>query len=121
MSGLRLRAAQTLWRVPRSVCLYQNNSPLDFPGLNSPAFQQVKEEHFVDAQAVAAFLSISRAEVLKLTRQGKIRGYAYKGYLRHVYRYRLSEVSKDFAAFAYQPRGTIAAAALVRRRRKSNG
>jgi hypothetical protein len=79
------------------------------------------EERFVDAETVAAFLSIRRAEVLKLTRQGKIRGYAYKGYLRHVYRYRLSEVGEDFAAFAYQPKGTIAAAALVRQRRKSNG
>jgi hypothetical protein len=75
----------------------------------------------VNAESVAAFLSISRDEVLRLTRQGKIRGYGYKGYLRHVYRYRLSEVSADFAAFAYKPKGTIAGAALVRRRRKSNG
>ncbi len=80
-----------------------------------------QQEPFVDAKAVAAFLSINRAEVLRLTREGKIRGYAYKGYLRHVYRYRLSEVSEDFAAFAYQPKGTIAGAALVRQRRKSNG
>ena len=80
-----------------------------------------RHEPFVDAHAVAAFLSLSRAEVLRLTRQGKIRGYAYKGYLRHVYRYRLSEVSEDFAAFVYQPKGTIAGAALVRQRRKSNG
>jgi len=54
-------------------------------------------ERFVDAKAVGAFLSISRADVLRLTRQSKIRGYAYKGYLRHVYRYRLSEVAEDFA------------------------
>ena len=78
-------------------------------------------ERFVDAKAVAVFLSISRADVLRLTRQNKIRGYAYKGYLRHVYRYRLSEVAEDFAAFAYQPKGTIPGAALVRQRRKSNG
>jgi hypothetical protein len=78
-------------------------------------------EQFVDAEAVAAFLSIKRAEVLKLTRQGKIRGYAYKGYVRHVYRFRLSEVSEDFATFAYQPKRTIAAAAPVSRRRNSNG
>ena len=78
-------------------------------------------ERFVDAKAVGAFLSISRADVLRLTRQSKIRGYAYKGYLRHVYRYRLSEVAEDFAAFAYEPKGTIAPAALVRQRRESNG
>jgi hypothetical protein len=89
-------------------------------GDNAPICH-TQEEPFVDPHAVAAFLSISRTEVLKLTRQGKIRGYAYKGDLRHVYRYRLSEVSKDFAAFAYEPKRTIAAAALVRPRRKSNG
>ena len=80
-----------------------------------------QQEPFVDAKAVAAFLSVSRADVLRLTREGKIRGYAYKGYLRHVYRYRLSEVGEDFAAFVYQPQRTIATAALVSRRRKSNG
>jgi hypothetical protein len=72
-------------------------------------------------KAVAAFLSISRDGVLRLTREGKIRGYAYKGHLPHVYRYRLSEVSEDFAALAYQPKGAIPGAALVRQRRKSNG
>jgi hypothetical protein len=80
-----------------------------------------QQEPFVDAKAVAVFLSVSRADVLRLTRQGKIRGYAYKGYVRHVYRFRLSEVSEDFAALAFQPKGTIAGAALVSRRRKSNG
>lgn len=99
----------------------QINSQSDSPISNNPSPLQAHEERFVDAESVAAFLSIPRADVLKLTRQGKIRGYAYKGYLRHVYRYRLSEVSADFAAFAYQPKGTIAGAALVRQRRKSNG
>jgi hypothetical protein len=85
------------------------------------AFRDKQNEQFVDAETVAAFLSIRRAEVLKLTRERKIRGYAYKGRLRHVYRYRLSEVSEDFASFAYQPKGTIAAAAPVSQRRNSNG
>lgn len=80
-----------------------------------------QQEPFVDAKAVAAFLSINRADVLRLTRQAKIRGYAYKGQLRHVYRYRLSEVAEDFSTLVYQPKGTIAGAALVRQRRKSNG
>ena len=57
----------------------------------------------MDAGAVSAFLSISRPEVLRMTRDGRIRGYPYKGRLRHVYRYRLSEVSEDFAAFAHAP------------------
>jgi hypothetical protein len=75
-------------------------------------------EPFVDAQAVSEFLAVRRAEVLKLTREGKIRGYAYRGRQRHVYRYRLSEVSQDFEALG---RATIAPAAPVSRRRKSNG
>lgn len=76
-------------------------------------------EPFVDAQVVAKFLAVRRAEVLKLTREGKIRGYAYRGHQRHVYRYRLSEVSEDFAALG---RATIPTAAPVSQRRKhSNG
>jgi hypothetical protein len=78
-------------------------------------------EPFVDAQVVAGFLAVRRAEVLKLTREGKIRGYAYRGQQRHVYRYRLSEVSSDFAALLTPVRCTIAPAAPVSQRRKSNG
>jgi hypothetical protein len=100
------------------------NRPIPLPdssGSNNTAFKHGQPERFVDAETVAAFLCIRRTEVLKLTRLGEIRGYAYKGQLRHVYRYRLSEVSEDFASFAYQPKGTIAAAAPGSRRRKSNG
>jgi hypothetical protein len=76
-------------------------------------------EPFVDAQVVSKFLSVRRTEVLKLTRDGKIRGYAYRGQQRHVYRYRLSEVSQDFEALG---RATIPTAAPVSRRRNiSNG
>jgi hypothetical protein len=79
-------------------------------------------EPFVDAQMVAEFLAVRRAEVLKLTREGKIRGYAYRGQQRHVYRYRLSEVSSDFAALLTPARCTIPKAAPVSQRRKlSNG
>ena len=75
-------------------------------------------EPFVDAKVVAEFLALRRPEVLKLTREGKIRGYSYRGQQRHVYRYRLSEVSEDFEALG---RATISPAALVSQRRKSNG
>jgi hypothetical protein len=79
-------------------------------------------EPFVDAQVVSEFLAVTRADVLKLTREGKIRGYAYKGQQRHVYRYRLSEVSSDFVALLTPVRSTISAAAPVSQRRKlSNG
>jgi hypothetical protein len=78
-------------------------------------------EPYVDAQVVAEFLAVRRAEVLKLTREGKIRGYAYRGQQRHVYRYRLSEVSADFEALLTPARCTMPAAAPVSQRRKSNG
>lgn len=55
-------------------------------------------EPFVDPKTVSAFFPVPRAAVLRMTREGKIRGYAYKGRLRHVYRNRLSEVSADFEA-----------------------
>ena len=78
-------------------------------------------EPFVDAKTVSAFLAVSRADVLRMTPDGKIRGYAYKGELRHVYRYRLSEVSADFEGLDSHKR-TISEVALVsRRREKSNG
>ncbi len=41
-------------------------------------------EQFVDAKTVSAFLAIPRADVLRMTREGKFRGYAYRGRLRHV-------------------------------------
>jgi hypothetical protein len=59
--------------------------------------------------------------MLRMTREGKIRGYAHKGRSRHVYRYRLSEVSEDFSALACTPKATISQAALASQRRKSNG
>jgi len=77
-------------------------------------------EPFVDPKTVAAFLAIPRADVLRMTREGTIRGYPYKGRLRHVYRYRLSEVAADFEAFACTPKRTMREAP-VSRRRKSNG
>lgn len=88
--------------------------------VSSPSFRL---ERFVDAKTVSAFLSVPRADVLRMTREGKIRGYPYKGRLRHVYRYRLSEVNADFESFACQQRRlTMSATALAsQRRKKSNG
>ena len=89
-------------------------------GQSAPA-SSLALEPFVDANTVSAFFAIRRAEVLKLTREHKIRGYAYKGRLRHVYRNRPSEVNEDFSALLCQPKGTIPAAAPMSQRRKSNG
>lgn len=113
LSEVRVRLQQDGSRIPEADA--------STPHVSVQRGATAQQEPFVDAKAVAAFLSISRADVLRLTRQGRLRGYAYKGYLRHVYRYRLSEVGEDFAAFAYQPKRTIPGAALVSRKRKSNG
>jgi hypothetical protein len=78
-------------------------------------------EPFVDADSVSSFLSVPRSDVLRMTREGKIRGYAYKGRSRHVYRYRLSEVSQDFSALSCRPKAIISHAAPASQRRKSNG
>ncbi len=89
------------------------------PGIGSLTAPIAQLEPFVDARVVAEFLALRRPEVLKLTREGKIRGYAYRGQERHVYRYRLSEVSQDFESLGS---ATIPTAAPVSQRRKhSNG
>lgn len=91
---------------------------INVPGI-SPLPPTARLEPFVDANVVAEFLALRRTEVLKLTRERRIRGYAYRGQQRHVYRYRLSEVSQDFEALG---RVTIPTAAPVSQRRKhSNG
>jgi hypothetical protein len=55
-------------------------------------------EPFVDADAVAEFLSIDRREVLKLTRNGVITGYAISGKLRKTRKYRLSVIAEEMTA-----------------------
>lgn len=72
-------------------------------------------EPFVDTLRVAEFLALRRAEALAPTREGKIRSYQYRGHERHVYRFRLTEASKDFEELA---RSTIPAAGPVGQRRK---
>ena len=104
---------------------YSLNELGDIRGVSSSCPEPTIEtcsgfERFVDAAVVADFLSIRRDEVLKLTREKAIRGYAYRGRQRHVYRYRLSEVSADFATLSNSG-DTITAAAPVSRRKKSNG
>jgi hypothetical protein len=94
-------------------------TPKGAPKSTSDTFSGI--EKFVDAEVVADFLSIRRDEVLKLSREGAIRSYPYRGQQRHTYRYRLSEVSADFAALLNAHRSTITAAAPVSRRKKSNG
>jgi Helix-turn-helix domain len=50
-------------------------------------------EPFVDANAIAAYLKVTRRQVLEMTRQGLIPGYPLGiGSSRRLWRYKLSEV-----------------------------
>jgi excisionase family DNA binding protein len=52
-----------------------------------------KSEGFVAAQEVAAYLKLTRRQILEMTRRGIIPGYALgTGTNRRVWRYKLSEV-----------------------------
>ena len=68
-------------------------------------------EQFVDAEAVADFLSMSRREVLKLTREGRITGHVISGKQRKTYKYRLSEVGRDITMTGSSPFDSSAKAA----------
>ena len=53
----------------------------------------VSQEPYVDAQCVAEHLSLTRREVLKLTRAGKLLAHAIDpSAARKIYRYKLSEI-----------------------------
>lgn len=66
-------------------------------------------EPFVDADAVAHFLSMTRKDVLKLTRQGRSTRYPCSGSKRITYKYRLSVVAQDITNLKKPVRGIIAA------------
>ena len=71
--------------------MYQHNSLPD-SGANNPSVQHAREEHFVDADVAAAFLSLSRKHVLKLARLRKIPSYPITFGSRAVWRFRISEL-----------------------------
>jgi len=56
--------------------------------------QLTAQEHFVDADTAAAFLSLSRKHVLKLARLGLIPAYPISFGTRSVWRFRISELEK---------------------------
>lgn len=64
--------------------------PPDSAGSNK--LPRYREEHFVDAEAAAAFLSLSRKHLLKLARLGRIPAYPITFGSRAVWRFRISEL-----------------------------
>jgi hypothetical protein len=74
--------------------VHRPNSQPDSPGLNNLAFQHVQEEHFVDAAVAAAFLSITRKYLLKLSRVGVIPAHPFGVGSRKQWRYLISELAE---------------------------
>jgi hypothetical protein len=64
----------------------------DFSGLNSLTIQQGQPERFVDADVAAAFLSISRKYLLKLSRRSLVPAHPVGIGSRKQWRYRISEL-----------------------------
>jgi hypothetical protein len=56
----------------RSSSVRRAISHSDLPDIDSRGFQRITQEGYVDADAVAAFLSVERRQVLEMTRKGII-------------------------------------------------
>jgi hypothetical protein len=64
-------------------------------------------EPFVDANAVAAHLKITRRQTLEMTRRGILRGYPLGVCSsRRVWRYKLSEINAAVASGVKKPAGS---------------
>jgi hypothetical protein len=82
-------------------------------------------EAFVDADAVAAFLSVERRQVLEMARRGLIPSHPLKAQgmgARKTWRFRLTEVADAVAGGSGKPaQSTIRLGSPVSQRRNSNG
>jgi hypothetical protein len=122
-------------REPRSVFVNCLTSQPDSSGSTNPASPQ-QPERFVDASAVAVHFSVTRRQVLEMTRRGIIPGHPLGvGRSRKVWRYKISEVESAFASGVRKPSCDSNNATLARpsndvtirpgsspsQRRKSNG
>jgi hypothetical protein len=73
------------------------NRPISLPdssGLNSLTVPQGQPERFVDADAAAVFLSITRKYLLKLSRLSLVPAHPIGVGSRKQWRYRISELEK---------------------------
>jgi hypothetical protein len=66
----------------------------DSPGSDNLTFQNGQPERFVDAATAAAFLSITRKYLLKLSRLGLIPAHPFGVGSRKQWRYRISELAE---------------------------
>lgn len=87
--------------------------PPDSSGLNNPASHQ-QTERFVDANALAEHLSVTRRQVLEMTRRGIIPGHPLGvGTSRKVWRYKISEVEAAIASGPCKPSASSEDVALA--------
>ena len=71
-------------------------------------------ESFVDANAVAKFLCVSRRQVLELARAGKIPAHPLLGSRHKLWRFKLSEVDAAVASGTGKPFAPPETGALAR-------
>lgn len=80
-------------------------------GAKNTTVQRAGEEHFVDAAIAAAFLSISRKHILRLSRLGRIPAHPISLGQRVTWRYLLGELRgwmlSNSAPTAVAPTGTV--------------
>ena len=80
------------------------NQPSRSDSGDNAAVRHTKPEHFVDANALAEHLSVTRRQVLEMTRRGVIPGHPLGiGTSRKVWRYKISEVETAIASGIRQP------------------
>jgi hypothetical protein len=72
-------------------------------------------EMYVDADTVAAFLCITRRQVLELARSRKIPAHPLLGSRRKVWRFKLSEVDAAVAAVSREPLAPFESGALAQK------
>jgi hypothetical protein len=90
------------------------NSLPDSPGSDNLTIPHGHPERFVDADALAEHLSVTRRQVLEMTRRGVIPGHPLGiGTSRRVWRYKITEVETAIASgvrkpYASDKRGSLA-------------
>jgi hypothetical protein len=81
------------WTLAARVASVRHNSSSDSCAANT-VVQKVEDEHFVDATVAAAFLSITRKYLLKLSRLGLVPAHPLGVGSRRQWRYRISELAQ---------------------------
>lgn len=97
---------------------YNNSFPEDQPSRSdsddNPAFRHTQQEHFVDPNALAEHLSVTRRQILAMTRRGVIPGHPLGiGTSRRVWRYKISEVEAALASRVRKPEAPNKAVGLA--------